>query len=191
MADPIRFDGYDYDGGTQAEDEEGYALREACFGNPKSEPSEEERLLLEEEAEYQSKLDYESVLAEEERERANIHAQENEPLNYDHDADPCGYYDIYPDDVCPDCHMHADDTYDVSANHIVCECSPLYPDLRPDDLRSSPPCSCNVVRCGFLGTSICSCTSPDLYALLERKHILFHGHKPEPLNQPTIDHHPF
>ena len=182
MAGPIRSDGYDYDGDWEAYHE--------FFHNPENELSEEERLFLEEEAELQDKLYRDLAITEEEREDdcTDLYGF---VANYDHDADPQGYYDICPDDICPDCHMTFDDTYCVSVSHRVCECSPLYPNLRPDDLRSSPPCSCNVVRYGFLGTSICSCTSPDLYALLERKHVLIHGHKPELLNQPAIDHHPF
>lgn len=182
MAGPIRSDGYDYDGDWEAYHD--------FFHNSKNKPSEEERLSLKEEAEYQSKLDYERVLAEEERERENAYAQKNEPLNYDHDADPQGYYDIHPDDYCPNCYTPFDNMYRTST-YYVCECSPLYPDLRPDDFRSNPLCSCNVVRYEFLGEIICSCTSPNLYALLERKHILFHGHKPELPNQPTTDCHPF
>ena len=184
MAGPIRSDGYDYDG-----DWEAYYYD--FFHNPEDKPSEEERLLLEEETEYESKLYHELNLAEREKEQYNEWAQANEPLNYDHDTDPCGYYDIHDDTVCPNCFTDVNDTYRVSTTHSVCECSPLYPDLRPDDFRSDSSCSCNVAQYEFLGMSVCSCTSPDLHALLERKYILFHGHKPEPPNQPSIDDHPF
>ena len=187
MAGPIRSDGYDYDGDWEAYHD--------FFHKPEDQSSEEERLFLEEESKYESQLYYEEHLAEIEREKWSEWAQANEPLDYDHDADPCGYYDIY-EETCPDCHTHFDDFYPVSTNRAVCECSPLYPDLRPSDFCSSSPCSCNVVAYRFLDMIVCSCTSPELHALLERKHILFHGHKPEPPspeppNQLSLDQHPF
>ena len=170
MAGPIRSDGYDYDGDWKAYHD--------FFRKSEDELLSEEKRLLLEEAAYESHLYYEEHLIEIEREQWCEWAQANEPLDYDHDADPGRYYDIYQEN-CPDCFTHFDDFYPISTNSAVCECSPLYPDLRPSDLRSKSPCSCNVVVYKFLGMIICHCTSPDLYTLLERQHILLHGSKPE------------
>ena len=86
------------------------------------------------------------------------------------------YYDC--DQYCPDCFMNASALYQVSHGRYVCRCSPLYPDLRPGDLSFTKlACSCDVVY-EFLGMEwsgneiVCKCSSPDLFALLERQHIL-------------------
>ena len=124
------------------------------------------------EAEEEDKIYHDLVLAEEERERATAYAQETEYDDYDYDP----WADYVP--RCPDCGAEESDIYYVSKNYGVCECSPLYPDLRPGDLPRRSPCSCNIIRYGFLGESVCRCSSPDLYALLERQYVLEHGHLP-------------
>jgi hypothetical protein len=91
-----------------------------------------------------------------------------------------GGEDIPANTNCPECFMDESVLYKVSPGHYVCRCSPLYPDLRPGDLSfTNLACSCDVAY-GFLGLEesvetnslVCKCTSPDLYALLERQHIL-------------------
>ena len=54
-----------------------------------------------------------------------------------------------------------------SVHNCVCACSPLYPDLRPNDLPRSE-CLCNGLKYRIVGHVICKCNSPDLYTLLER-----------------------
>lgn len=103
------------------------------------------------------------------------------PLCMDEGCDAC-QPEVYPDtydvgyedegDVCPDCGCVAPYDMYVSPNGLVCDCSPLYPVLRPSDLPSHR-CSCNVVKYEFMyQLFICPCSSPDLYALLERQYIL-------------------
>lgn len=95
----------------------------------------------------------------------------------------CGHFQEYPDydydprddseEYCRDCGTHGPrEAYHISDNHAVCRCSPLYPDLRPNDYPNSSSCSCNLVKYVYLNETICNCTSPDLYALLERQHEL-------------------
>lgn len=169
---PVRSDGYDYDG-----DWEEY--------NAFFQSDEIERQLIEEreriESAAEDKIYRDLALAEEERERAIAYTQENEYIDHNYDI----WDDYPPDDYCPNCGCGVDDLYDVSTNHEVCACSPLYPDIRPRDLSHYSPCLCNVVVYEFLGETICRCTSPDLYALLERQYILRHGHKPVLPNQPN------
>ena len=90
--------------------------------------------------------------------------------------DPWAYdpWDESGPDYCPDCGcVYPYDLY-VSSNGLVCACSPLYPDLRPSDLPAHS-CSCNVVKYHIMyQVFICPCSSPDLYALLERQYILTH-----------------
>lgn len=109
----------------------------------------------------------------------------------DFDMDYLEYYDyeeecpqwqidqeLYSPPNCPECFMDESVIYQVSPGRYVCGCSPLYPDLRPSDLSfTTLACSCDVLY-NFLGTEgsgsdvICKCSSPDLFALLERQHIL-------------------
>ena len=83
---------------------------------------------------------------------------------YDQMDDSCEY--------CFTCGIHVPtEGHYISADVIVCKCSPLYPDLRPSDYPHKI-CSCSLVKYEYLGETICSCSSPDLYALLERQHEL-------------------
>ena len=85
--------------------------------------------------------------------------------NYDPRDDSCEY--------CPYCGTHGpSEGYYISANQMICRCSPLYPDLRPSDYHNSSLCSCNNVKYVCISETICWCTSPELYTLLERQHEL-------------------
>ena len=92
------------------------------------------------------------------------HSEEYNDYSYDQMDDFCEY--------CSRCGIHVPkEGHYISADTIVCKCSPLYPDLRPSDYPHKI-CSCGLVKYEYLGETICSCSSPDLYALLKRQHEL-------------------
>ena len=101
-------------------------------------------------------------------------------VGYKHAIFLMGGEDIPFNTNCPKCFMDEAVLYEVSPGRYVCGCSPLYPDLRPGDWSfRNLPCSCDVLY-GFVGVDesgkgndlVCKCSSPELYALLERQHIL-------------------
>ena len=109
--------------------------------------------------------------------------------NYCHCSHSEEYNDYYHDndrmddscEYCPDCGKHGlREVYHISANHAVCACSPLYPDLRPSDYPHKP-CSCDLIKYEYLGETICFCISPDLYVLLERQHKLLSDNQEQDL----------
>ena len=151
---------YDYDGDTQAQHEDW----KTYFDDSIDEQSEASRQFAEKEA----RIDYivPDVCS---FCRDGNHCSCGRLEEYtDYDYDPIDGFDDY----CPDCGTNFDRRYYIAENHAVCGCSSLYPDLRPSDYPDSSFCSCNLVKYVYLDETICSCTSPDLYALLERQHEL-------------------
>ena len=157
---------YDYDGDTQAEHEDW----KTYFDDSVDEQSEAARQFAEEEAQIDYTVPDICPFC-----RDGNHCSCGRLEEYtDYDYDPRDDSDEY----CHGCGTHYSQRYYIAENHTVCGCSPFYPDLRPIDCRntidyrSSSSCSCDFVKYVYLGETICSCTSPDLYALLERQHEL-------------------
>ena len=153
--------GYDYDGDAQAK----YEDCKTYFDDSVDEQSEAARQFAEEEAQIDYTVPDVCPFC---RDGNYCSCNNNWDPKYD---DPVNDYDPI-DDCCPNCGSDESQRYYISENHAVCACSPLYPNLRPTDDFEGSSCSCDTVKYAYLGGTVCYCTLPDLYALLERQHEL-------------------
>ena len=155
--------GYNYDGDTQAK----YEDWKTYFDDSVDGQSEAAQQFAEEEAQIDYTVPDACPFC---RDGNYCSCTDNDPMY----NDPKNVYDPRDDsgEWCDQCGTHYSQLYYISANHAVCGCSPLYPNLRPTDYPDSSSCSCNIVKYVYVGETICSCTSPDLYTLLERQHKL-------------------
>ena len=151
---------YNYDGDTHAQ----YEDWKTYFDDSVDEQSEAARQFVEEE----EKIDYTipdiCPFCRDGNHCSCGHLEEYTDYDYDPRDDSCEW--------CDQCGTHISQRYYIAENHAVCGCSPLYPDLRPRDCADNLFCSCDLVKYIYLNETICSCNSPDLYALLERQHEL-------------------